>query len=162
MQSSLRLRPAREDDRDFLIQVYASTRADELAPVPWTNEQKAAFVLQQFEAQNTHYRTHYDAPQFLVIELDGKGIGRLYLHEWPERIHIMDIALLPEARNRGIGSMLLKQLQSQAREQNKCVTIYVEFYNPAKRLYERLGFRKKSNEGQVYEFMEWNPKAKGE
>jgi ribosomal protein S18 acetylase RimI-like enzyme len=161
MQSSLRLRPAREDDRNFLLQVYGSTRAHELASVPWTAEQKAAFVLHQFEAQSSHYHTHYEGAQFLIIELEGKAIGRLYIHELPERIHIMDIALLPEARNHGIGRTLLEQLQSQGREQNKKVTIYVEFYNPAKRLYERLGFQKKSAEGEIYEFMEWIPQTKG-
>ena len=157
MQNSVRLRSAQGSDRAFLMEVYGSTRANEMAIVPWTNEQKAAFVLHQFEAQDAHYRNQYDGAQFQIVEFQGRPVGRLYVHELPDRIHILDIALLPAARNLGIGKFLLEQIQSQGREQNKSVTIYVESYNPAKKLYERIGFKRKESPGnrEIYEFMEW-------
>ncbi len=160
MHSSVRLRPTCKADRDFLLRVYGSVREAELALVPWTEEQKAAFVRQQFEAQDSYYREQFQTAQFQVIEFDGKPIGRLYLHNRDRALHILDISLLPEARNKGIGTFLLKQIFQKGREQGKCVTIYVEAFNPAKHLYERLGFQKKESTSPVYEFMEWDATQK--
>ncbi|MDB6025631.1 MAG: GCN5-related N-acetyltransferase [Verrucomicrobiales bacterium] len=162
MKESVLLRPALEKDESLLFQVYFSTREAELALTDWDQQQKHAFVLHQFTAQNQHYQTRYPGAELQVIEFKGEAVGRLYTHEFPDRIHIMDITLLPGARKQGIGRFLLEQLQSRAQQQNKRVTIYVENYNPAKRLYERLGFTRKASEGEVYDFMEWNPETKDE
>jgi GNAT superfamily N-acetyltransferase len=65
-----------------------------------------------------------------------------------------DIALLPEYCNRGIGTTLLRDLQSEAAAAGKPLRIHVERFNPTLRLYERLGFRQIDDRG-VYLFMEW-------
>lgn len=124
--------------------------------VPWTLEQKQAFVLSQFKAQDSFYRTEYPKTQFLIIEQDGVPIGRLYTDHRPANIHILDIALLPKVRGQGIGTFLLKQIFTEAEQQKKAVTIFVESCNPAKRLYERLGFKQKPSSGSMYELMERN------
>lgn len=108
----------------------------------------------QFEAQDLHYRTHYPNARFQLIVHEGRRVGRLYLHEAGEEIRIMDIALLPEARGCGIGSLLLREILAQAAASNRVVTLHVEFNNPARRLYDRLGFRHVADEG-VYLRMEW-------
>ena len=110
------LRPARAEDREFLLRVYASTREEELRLVDWSDEQKAAFVRQQFEAQDAYYREHYDPATFDVIEADGTPAGRLYVARWEDEIRIIDIALLPEHRRRGIGTALLRALLDEAGE----------------------------------------------
>ena len=92
------LRPARPEDREFLLSVYASTRTEELTPVPWTDEQKAAFLRMQFDAQDAHYRAHYEGATYEVIEVDGLPAGRLYVHRRPKEIRLVDIALLPRFR----------------------------------------------------------------
>ena len=135
------LRAAREGDRTFLAEVYASTRADEMATLPWSDEQKAAFVTHQFEAQDVHYRTHYDGAAFDVIEVVGEPAGRLYVHRGPSDIRVMDIALAPAFRGRGIGTGLLRALMAEAEDSGRRLSIHVELNNPARRLYERLGFR---------------------
>ena len=94
------LRPTTPADRAFLYEVYASTHAEELAPVPWTADQKAAFLDQQFSAQDHHYRTHYENTSYDVIVVDGEDVGRLYVGRWPSEIRIVDIALLPAHRGR--------------------------------------------------------------
>lgn len=151
-----RLRPAGADDRDSLLRVYASTREEELRLVDWSDEQKAAFVRQQFEAQDAYYREHYEPATFDVIEVEGEPAGRLYVARWEEEIRIMDIALLPEHRGRGIGTALLRALLDEAAEAGKRLSIHVELNNPARRLYERLGFAAVEERG-VYVLMEARP-----
>jgi ribosomal protein S18 acetylase RimI-like enzyme len=134
------LRPALPGDDAFLLRVYASTRAEELAPVPWSDEQKEAFVRHQFESQSVYYREQYTNASHDVIEVDGESAGRLYVARWESEIRVMDIALLPEYRGHGIGSQLLSQVLAEGAETGKKVSIHVEPVNPARRLYERLGF----------------------
>ena len=148
------LRPTTEDDREMLYRVYAETRTEELAPIPWTEEQKAAFLRMQFEAQDVYYRENYVGAEFFVILRDGVPAGRLYLHRRTAEIRIVDIALLPEHRGAGIGSALLRDLQAEAGAAGKTVSIHVERMNPALHLYERLGFRQIEDKG-VYYFLEW-------
>jgi ribosomal protein S18 acetylase RimI-like enzyme len=147
------LRPVGEADRPFLVQVYASTREHELAVLPWSEEQKAGFVEHQFEAQDAHYRAHYEDASFDVIEVDGEPAGRLYVHRGRSDIRIMDIALAPEFRRRGIGSGLLRSLIAEAEASGRNLSIHVEANNPARRLYERLGFRPAGEHG-VHVLME--------
>lgn len=148
------LRPATAEDREFLLRVYAATREEELAMTDWKADEKARFVRMQFDAQDAYYREHYPGAQFFVIEVDGRPAGRLYLHHRPDEIRLMDIALVPEHRNGGVGTSILRDLLAQARAEGKGVGIHVEKHNPAMRLYERLGFRRKADRG-VYDFLLW-------
>lgn len=148
------LRPVGPADEPFLLLVYASTRADELALTDWTDEQKAAFVRHQFDAQAHHYRQHYPGATFDVVLVDGEPAGRLYVDRWPEETRIVDIALLPEWRGRGVGRELIERIQAEGRE----VSIHVERFNPAQRLYARLGFVAEEA-GPVYVLMRWTPPA---
>jgi ribosomal protein S18 acetylase RimI-like enzyme len=152
--AGISLRSVRPDDRAFLLSVYASTRASELATVEWDAAQKAAFVRMQFDAQHAYYQEHYPDTSFDVILLGAEAVGRLYVSRWTDELRIVDIALLPEFCNRGIGSALLRRLQAEARAARKPLRIHVERFNPALRLYERLGFRQIEDRG-VYLFMEW-------
>lgn len=152
----LRLRPITDKDKSFLASVYASTRQEELAPVPWTDEQKQVFLQFQFEAQHTHYMKYFPDAAFDIILLRNKPIGRLYLDRREDEIRIVDIALLPQYRNRGIGSRLLKPILDEAQAAGIQVRIHVEMNNPAMKLYQRLGFQKVNEEG-VYWLMEWQP-----
>lgn len=149
----LRLRPATPADRPFLVTVYGSTRADELAPVPWSDEQKHAFVEMQFAAQDAHYRAHYSGASFDVIELDGEPVGRLYVHRRERELRVMDVALVPAARGLGVGTRLLTDLLAEGARLGKAVTIHVEQHNRARELYLRLGFTPVELHG-IYELLE--------
>lgn len=150
----LRLRPQTGGDRDFLYRLYSSTRADEMALVDWSEEQKRAFVQMQFEAQAKHYTEYFPAASFDIIELDGESIGRLYVEMLDDELRIIDIALLPDFRRRGIGAHYMHSLMRQAVDVGACVAIHVEKNNPAMGLYERLGFERVEDKG-VYWFMRW-------
>jgi GNAT superfamily N-acetyltransferase len=150
------LRAATSDDDAFLARVYAGTRAAELAVVSWKEEEKAAFVQMQFAAQAQYYREHYPDTSFDVILFGAEAVGRLYVSRWTDEIRIVDIALLLEFCNHGIGTTLLKELQAEAVAAGKPLRIHVERFNPALRLYDRLGFRQIEDKG-VYLFLEWRP-----
>lgn len=136
----LALQPITPQDEPFLRQLYATTREAELRLTGWDDEQKAAFVAMQFDAQHRYYQAHYAGARFDLILRDGEPVGRLYVARWPQELRIMDIALLPGHRGQGIGSRLLGGLLDEGRAAGIPVTIHVEQFNPARRLYERLGF----------------------
>ena len=154
---AITLRPIREEDMQFLLRLYGTTRAEEMAMVvDWSDEQKELFVRMQFEAQHAHYHQHYGDAQFDLVLVDGIPAGRLYVHRRPTEIRLVDISFIPEYRNQGIGTALLKQLFSESEASGKPVTIHVEKYNPAMRLYERLGFTPSADRG-VYVLLERPP-----
>jgi ribosomal protein S18 acetylase RimI-like enzyme len=158
-RDALRYRPATDADVPFFRQLYGTTRDDEMRLVPWTDEQKATFLDQQFTAQKLHYEQFYPDCQFLAIDLHGECIGRLYIdRSGQDEIEIIDIALSPAYRGRGIGRLLLEEILAEGRATGKRVTIYVEHFNPARRLYDRLGFRHVDTNG-VYHLMEWRAEA---
>jgi ribosomal protein S18 acetylase RimI-like enzyme len=151
------LRPIRDEDRDFLRRLYASTREEELAEVTdWSAEQKDAFLTQQFEAQHHHYQTYYTEASFDLVLEHGDPIGRLYVSRWEREIRVVDVALVAEARGRGIGTALLHELFAEAERTGRTVSIHVERFNPALRLYRRLGFRELEENGPYF-LMEWRP-----
>lgn len=158
MTSSATLRAVTAGDTEFLAAVYASTRMEELEATDWSDEHKASFCRMQFTAQDAHYRQHYPTAEYDVIESAEKPVGRLYVDRWKREIRIMDIAILPEYRGKGIGTQLLLDLQHEAAGVGKSLTIHVERFNPALHLYERLGFRMIEDKG-VYFLMEWTPSA---
>jgi ribosomal protein S18 acetylase RimI-like enzyme len=152
------LRPVEDADRDFLVDLYGSTREDELAHVPWDGAAKRAFVEQQFSAQDAHYRANYPGATLDVVEVDGRPAGRLYVYRGRGDIRIMDIVLAPEFRGRGIGTALLDDLIAEAEASGRKLSIHVEMNNPARTLYDRLGFRPVGEHG-VYLLLERPPVA---
>lgn len=160
------VRPETEADAPFICRLYCEMRWEELAPVQdWTDEQKLGFLVQQYEAQRRHYTNAYFDAEFLVIERNGEPVGRLYLYRGkPTDIRIVDIGLLIAERNRGLGRAIIEAVFDEARamgsnggEPNaggRSVSIHVEVFNPARRLYDRLGFVEKGEHGP-YRLMEW-------
>jgi len=155
------LRPVRaEQDHEFLARLYASTRTEELAQVPWNEEQKAAFLRQQFEAQTIHYTRHFPKAELSLVECEGEPIGRLYIDRRETEIRLVDIALLPGWRGRGLGGALLARVLAEGAEKGLPVTIHVEQFNPALRFYQRLGFERIEDQGPYF-LMEWKPPGYG-
>lgn len=148
------LRQVVDADHEFLVDLYGSTRAAELDQVPWEPGQREAFVRMQFGLQDRQYREHNPHGTFDVIEVDGRPVGRLYVDRRPADIRVVDLALLPEHRGRGIGTALLEGVLREAAESGRTASIHVEVTNRAAALYERLGFEVVADLG-VYRLMEW-------
>ncbi|TQV85343.1 GNAT family N-acetyltransferase [Aliikangiella coralliicola] len=147
-----------DGDLDFLEALYASVREPELAMTNFSQEEKLSFLKSQFAAQHNHYCSGYNTEHFYIIYAAGERAGRFFVDYWDEEIRIVDIALMPSFRQLGLGSYLLKDLFSKAEKLKQPVSIHVERHNPARRLYERLGFEIKGAHDEIYLLMEWNPK----
>jgi GNAT superfamily N-acetyltransferase len=140
-------------DYDFIEALYLSTRAEELALSGWPEAERSAFLAQQHRAQHHHYQTYYPNAERLILMKDGAAIGRLYIDAWTQELRIVDISLMPPARGQGIGEAILRDVIEWASTAGKGVSIHVEKINPAKRLYQRLGFVVVEDKG-VYDLME--------
>jgi ribosomal protein S18 acetylase RimI-like enzyme len=151
-------RPIRDDDRAFLLRLYASTREDELAIVDWSEEETERFLAFQFDAQHAYYQEQFPDARFDLVLVDGEPAGRLYVDRRADEIRLIDIALLPEFRRRGIGGTLMRQVLDESRAAGLPVQIHVEQNSPAMRLYDRLGFRRVEDQG-VYYLMRWEPEG---
>lgn len=154
----IRLRGIQAQDENFLFQVYSSSRQDEMALVGWTDEQKEAFLRMQFNAQSSYYRGNYPGAEFQIILWNEQPIGRLYIHRTLHEIRIIDITLLPDYRNQGIGAYLMNWISVEAQTNCVPITLHVNKLNPAKHLYDRLGFRLVEGQG-MHLLMEWTPKV---
>jgi ribosomal protein S18 acetylase RimI-like enzyme len=156
--TALTLRPAQQDDENFLFEVYASARGEEVSQTGWDEAQKQAFLRMQFAAQQHHYQSRFPRADHRLIIKDGCPIGRIYTARTDEEIRILDLTILPQHRNAGIGTGLLKDILADAENSGLAVRIYVESFNRSLRLFERLGFSSIETSG-LHHLMERRPKA---
>lgn len=147
-------RPATSDDQTFLLEVYGSTRAEELALTTWDQAQRDAFLSMQFSAQQSHYGQHYPEGEHYIILVNDHAVGSLYVAEIENEIRILDLTILPQHRNAGIGTQIMKELMAEAALIGKPLRVYVESFNRSLGLFERLGFEKSGESGHSY-LMEW-------
>jgi GNAT superfamily N-acetyltransferase len=160
LSESVALRPATPEDEAFLRKVYASTRADEMAATGWLDVEQQVFINMQFKLQHQGYRAQFPNADHDIILFDGQPVGRLMVDRASDEIRCVSIAILPEHRNRGIGTLLLQNLSHEAIAAGKPFRLQVEVFNPAAyRLYERLGFVKTGESGAHFS-MEWQPDSR--
>lgn len=136
----LHLRPERDDDRDFRYQLFCDSRQPEFALLlaPPVYQQ---VMTHQFQAQTVSYRNDFPQARFDIIELAGERIGRMVLDRPGTMVHIVDQAIVPELRGRGIGTAIMRSLMDEAQAAGVPVRLEVASENdPSFRLYQRLGF----------------------
>jgi GNAT superfamily N-acetyltransferase len=152
---TLRLRPVIATDDVFLLSIYASTRAEELAQAEWAAGQQEAFLKWQFDLQRREYDVRFPDAEYYLILIDGQPAGRIWIGRDSEQIRLLDIALLTEFQNRGAGTLLLRRLIDEAERAGKPLRHMVfVLNNDAHRFYERLGFTIIEDLG-AYKHMEW-------
>ena len=152
-KETLTLREITPDDLFFLYQVYASTRMDEMVLTGWPQQQIDWFLQMQFNLQHSQWQQNNPDAEFNLILLDNTSVGRLYIDHREKQIHIIDIAILPEFRGKGIGTYFLNGLKEEAHQKAMKLSLYVEKNNPARFLYQKIGFRV-VEDGEVYHLME--------
>lgn len=157
----LNLRPVTAEDEPFLVALYGSTRAEELAQVEWEEGQQEIFVRWQFDLQRREYDTRFPDAKYELILIDGEPAGRIWTGRDEEQIRLLDIALLPQFQKRGAGTILLGELIKEAAEARKPLRHMVfVLNNEAHRFYERLGFVVIEDMG-AYKHMEWRNQEAG-
>ncbi|HKO62062.1 MAG TPA: GNAT family N-acetyltransferase [Pyrinomonadaceae bacterium] len=152
----LRLQPATAEDEALLLEIYAGTRAEEMLLVPWTDEQRHAFIQMQFNAQREHYSLKYPTADHDIIYDGDVPVGRLYVARMENEIRIVDVTLLTRYRRNGLGTQLITDLMNEATTTRRPLRIYVESFNPSLALFERLGFQRTAEHG-MHLLMEWMP-----
>ena len=157
-EMSVLVRAETATDLDFSASLYELTRTAELAAVDWPDEMKRTFCRQQFDAQHAHYRQHYPKAEFLIIERDGRPVGRVYFEQTAKELRLMEITLIAAARNLGIGGAISNALLQKAHAAGIPMGLHVEPFNPARHLYERQGFREIETRG-LYLYMVCEPPA---
>lgn len=148
------------DDMPFLRALYREVREPELALTAWDAETRERFADQQFELQDRWYRGHYPGAQLLAIEREGRLIGRLYLQAGADELRLIELTIAADERNRGLGTAIVTSVMELAATRGTPVTLHVEGFNPAMRLYARLGFRPGAANG-IYVPMRWEPLTPG-
>lgn len=139
LPAGLALRPVTSSDRAFLLALFATTSDVAHAPLP--PAQRDALLAMQLDAQERAHRMRFPDARFDVIERAGVPIGRLGVDRGAKVVRLVDVALAPAWRRRGIGTAIVVMLQEEVAGSGRLVALYVARDNPARRLYERLGFR---------------------
>lgn len=153
----LHLRPALPDDEPFLFDLYASTREDVrswgLPPA-----QAEAMLRMQHQARARSYRMEFPGAEDQIVLVDGAPAGRLCVDRTGAALRLVDVALLPRHRGRGLGGRLVEAVLEEARAGRRAVELHVLEGNPAARLYRRLGFAFVEPGGESpYRRMRWEP-----
>ncbi len=145
------LRAVCPGDEDFLFHLYATTREEELALVPWDDAQKNAFLRMQYAAQKSDYELRLREAEHSIVHRDGVPVGRIWIHRSSDEIRLLDIIIAPEHRNSGIGSFLLRSLIAESKKDGRPLRHMVHLGNTsAIRLYQRLGFTIVGEAGMHY------------
>jgi len=156
IEDQITLRDATPEDMPFLGRLYCNSRQQEVESWGWPAQQQEAFLRMQFEAQHRSYRAAFPDATHNIICKENAPIGRILVNREPVALHLVDIALLAEHRNCGIGSELLRRMQQACEVQSLTLRLQVLQGNPAIRLYRRLGFVLSSAD-QIYVDMDWVP-----
>jgi ribosomal protein S18 acetylase RimI-like enzyme len=145
-----------DGDLPWLAELYADTRADEMAALPWPGHARRAFVHQQFMLQHQHYLAEYADAEFLAVCRRGVPAGRLYLRRTAPMHLVVDISLFADARGQGVGRALLAAAQHDATCHGRGMALHVLQHNAAaRRLYTHLGFVEAGGNAP-YLRMEWH------
>jgi GNAT superfamily N-acetyltransferase len=156
-KDSLSLRRATSGDDDFILKLYKSSRGDDLRELGWEESRIDEFLTMQYEAHRTFEAGDYPDASDEVIIFEHRPVGRLLVDRREAEIRIADLALLPEYRNRGLGSFLIRNLQKEARTAGRPLRLQVITFSPAINFLERLGFERTSETGSHFQ-LEWNPR----
>ena len=151
-------RPCESRDGDFLFALFTGVRAGDFAALNWTPEQLEPLLRVQFALQSQSYAATFPRAVHEIICLAEQPVGRMVTEETGQAVHLVDIALIPACRGRGVGSAALRKLQMQCARLRKPLTLQVARNNRAIQLYERLGFVSGGGT-EVYAAMKWNPPA---
>ena len=132
LSPSFATRLARADEVDALYQIHRETMRDYVAQTygEWHEADQAARFLDRFTPGR------YEA-----IEVDGALAGYIDCEREPGHWNLNNIRIAPRWQGRGIGAALIRALIARATADGVPVELSVLRVNPARALYERLGFR---------------------
>jgi ribosomal protein S18 acetylase RimI-like enzyme len=154
-QGVLLLRPERDEDRGFRYRLFCQSRLPEWYSAGLDPALFEQLMQHQFTAQTVSYAAQFPKARFDIIEIEGEDIGRIVVNRPDHQIHIVDQAIVPERRNQGIGTSIMRALQDEAARSGVPMRLKVASTNdPSMRLYLRLGFTPIAS-NEAYVELEW-------
>lgn len=153
----LRIRLAEPADEETLFAVFASSREREMEPMMLPPEMKEHMLRLQYDGQLGSYGHTFPDSRIWVLEMEGMTAGRLVLEYRRDEIWVVDIAILPDHRNAGLGGAILRRLMDQATASGRILRGSVSPYNPARALYRRMGVRELGQGHEPMIPLEWRP-----
>jgi GNAT superfamily N-acetyltransferase len=152
---SITLRPVGAEDEAFLLELYKSSRGDDLRGLGWNENRISEFLEMQYQAQRVFFASDYPNLTDQIILLNGNAIGRMAVYSTTGETRLVDLALIPEQRNKDLGTQLIQAVQEEARAAGRPLRLQVIRFSRAVNLFERLGFARTSETGTHFQ-MEWN------
>ena len=140
MSQILTLRPVRADDEPFLSRLFYLSQLETLKYAnlnDWERDQLIALVFGGFRRDYAKIAAALDDR---LVLLDQEPIGRMIIIQNGSEIRLADLVILSQYRNRGIGSALIGQLQTESIISKRPLRLRVVKHSPSVRLYRRLGF----------------------
>ena len=157
-EESITLRPATEDDQEFLLELYKNSRGDDLRGLGWSEDRIGEFLEMQYEAHQNFLRNDHPGLDDQIVQAEGVPVGHLAVEQRANEFRLVDISLVPASRNRGTGTLLIEELQAESAAAKRPLRLQVIRFNRAVVLFERLGFTRTSETGTHFQ-MEWLPKS---
>ena len=136
----IQLKKKDENDSEFLFQLFEEIKIAELNIFNWPEQMRNQFISMQYNAFEKMIKNEYPKADDFIIIYNFQNAGRLQLNKDNSGLRIINISLLPDFRNLGIGSKVIKDLLSEADSKKRPVYLEVDKVNPAFNLYSRLGF----------------------
>ena len=88
---SISLRPANEDDHEFLLELYKSSRGDDLRELGWSEDRVAEFLEMQYEAHQNFLRNDHQHVDDQIVLQQGLAVGHLSVENRPNEIRLVDV-----------------------------------------------------------------------
>jgi ribosomal protein S18 acetylase RimI-like enzyme len=151
-----RLQAATPDDDTFLAELFHDVRSPEFASLPAAVA--GPLLEMQHRAQLRAYAEKFPTAGNQIVWIEGHRAGRLLVSHTAEELHLVDVALLSPFRGQGVGTQLVAELCRKARAEDLPLRLSVQAGNPARRLYERMGFVSTGSDG-MYIAMELDAPA---
>jgi len=155
-QAVYRLRPATPDDEDLLFRLFAESQQELRVSLGNDALWQSLLTLQYRGRKMTYAAAYAEAEDSILCEADGTPVGRLLVERKPDCWQIVDVAVLASHRGRGLATWALESCRQQCGEAGAKLALQVKPENPARRLYERLGFRVTGEDALGVE-MVWRP-----
>ncbi|WGM40220.1 GNAT family N-acetyltransferase [Caulobacter sp. NIBR1757] len=144
------LRPEAPDDLIFRYELFCNSRTPEWYQAGLPDALMTQLMQHQFRAQTDSYLAEFSEARFDIIELNGRRIGRIVVDRAHGDINLVDQAIIPELRNQGMGTAILRWLIAESTAADLPISLYVANSNdPSLHLYRRMGFRE-IEDTQVY------------
>ena len=143
-----------EEEQSFFRRLFDITRRPDFEQAGLSGEALDTLMDSQYCARTTHYKGTYPEAEYRMIFSGADLAGGMIVEERDGDLHLIDITLLDERRGQGIGTRVMSDLIEDAKREGRGVLLFVEQFNPAQRLYERLGFAEVELVG-IYRRMIW-------